>query len=113
MVSQLGDMNSIFKKFIDKTVFIIDTAGPVTRKSMFKGLRFTNTFKGISFNSFYQVIYAMEYFFIGFLPKQIVVPGVVREDQLHSMSSFSVPFSFSSWAIDSIKRLVFLGDRKR
>ncbi len=80
---------------------------------MFKGLRFTNTLKGISFRIFNQGVYATECFFIGFLPKKIVAPSVVREEQLQSMSSFSIPFSFSSWAIDSIKRLVFFGDLKR
>ena len=48
--------------------------------------------------------------FIGFLPKEIIIPGVVRKDELHSKSSFSFPLLFSSWAIDSIKRLVFFGD---
>ena len=54
-----------------------------------------------------------ENFFIGFLPEEIVLPRVAGEDELHSASSFSVPFPFSSWVIDSINRLVFFGDRNR
>ena len=80
---------------------------------MFKWFRFSNTLKWISFRFFYEGIDTTKKLFIGFLPKEIIIPGVVRKDELHSKSSLSVPLSFSSWATDSIKRLVFFGDRKR
>ena len=113
MVSQLRDMDCIFVKFIDKSVFIGNSPGPVAGKGMLQWFRLTNTFKGISFGLINKSIETSENFFIGFLPIEIVLPGVVGEDELHSTSSFSVPFPFSSWAMDSIKRLVFFGDRKR
>ena len=113
MVAQLGDMNCIFRYFINEPVFISDSAGPVAGNSVFKWFRFSNTLKWISFRFFDEGVDTMKNLFIGFLPKEIIIPGVVRKDELHSISSFSVPLSFSSWEIDSIKRLVFFGDRKR
>ena len=80
---------------------------------MFKWFKFSNTLKWISFRFIDEGFDAPQNLFIGFLPKDIIIPGMVRKDELHSKSSFSVPLSFSSWAIDSIKRLVFFGDLKR
>jgi hypothetical protein len=94
-------------------MFVIDATGPISGNRMFEGFRFSNAFEWITFGLFDQSVDAAEYFFIGFLPKQIVIPGVVRENELQSIRSFSVPWPFSSWATDSIKRLAFFGDRKR
>jgi len=80
---------------------------------MLKCFRFSNTLKWISFRFFYEGINATKNFLICFLPKEIIIPGVVRKDELHSKSSLPVPLSFSSWLTDSIKRLAFFGDRKR
>jgi hypothetical protein len=106
-------MDCIFVNFIDKSVFIGNSPGPVARKGMFQWFRLANTFKGIPFGLINKGIDTEENFFIGFLPIEIVLPCVVGEDELHSTSSFSVPFPLSSWAMDSINRLVFFGDRKR
>ncbi len=113
MVAQLGDMNCTSRYFIDEPVFISDSSGPVAGKSMFEWFRFSNTLKWISFRFFDEGIATTKNLFIGFLPKETIIPGVVRKDELHSKSSLSVPLSFPSWATDSIKRLVFFGDRKR
>ena len=113
MVAQLGDMNCIFRYFINEPVFISDSSGPIAGKSMFKWFRFSNTLKWISSRFFDEGIDTTKNLFIGFLPEEVITPGMIRKDGLHSKSSLSVPLSFSSWAIDSIKRLVFFGDRKR
>lgn len=113
MVSQLRDVDCLFENLIDKSMLISNSPGPVPGKSMFQWFRFANTFKGIPFGFINKGIDTSENFVIGFLPKKVVLPSVVGEDELHSMSSFSTPFPFSSWAIDSINRLVFFGDRNR
>jgi hypothetical protein len=94
-------------------VFIRDTSRPVTRKCMLEGFRFANTLKRISHGLFYHGIYAAKDFPVGGLPKEIVFPGVVGKNELHSINPFSAPSPFSSWAIDSNNLLVFLGDLKR
>ena len=84
MVAQLGDMNCIFRYFINEPVFISDSSGPVAGKSMFKWFRFSNTLKWISFRFFDEGIDTTKNLFIGFLPKEIIIPRVVRKDELHS-----------------------------
>jgi len=80
---------------------------------MLKRLRFANTLKGISHSLFNHGVDAAKDFPVGALPKKIIFPGMIRKNELHSISSFSVPSPLSSWAIDSTNRLVFFGDRKR
>jgi len=88
MVAQLRDMNCIFRYFINKPVFIGDSPGPVAGKSMFKRFRFSNTLKWMSFCFYDEGIDAIKNLFIGFRPKEIIIPGVVRKDELH----LKVPF---------------------
>jgi hypothetical protein len=49
VISKLGDMKRIFGNFIDKTMLVIDPAGPIARKCMFKRFRLPNSLKWISF----------------------------------------------------------------
>lgn len=113
MVSRLRDMDCVFGNLIDKSVFIGNSSRPVTRKSMFQWFWFADALKGILFCLTNKGIDTSENFFISLLPKKIILPCIVGEDELQSISSFSVPFPSSSWVMDSIKRLVFVGDRKR
>lgn len=113
VVTQLGNMNCIFRYFINESVFIIDSPRPIAGKSVFKRFRFSNAFKRVTLCFFDKDIDTAKHLFIGFLTKEIIFPGVIRKGQLHSKSSLSVPLSFSSCTIDSIKRLVFLGGRSR
>jgi len=80
---------------------------------MFEWLRFAYSFKWIAFNFFDELIDSSEDFFIGFLPIKVVLPGIIGKYELQSKSSFSDPLPSSSWTMDSIRRLVFLGDRNR
>ena len=41
MVSELSNQNSTILSLIYNTVFISDSAGPITGEAMFQGLRFT------------------------------------------------------------------------
>jgi hypothetical protein len=47
---------------------------------MFKWFRFSNTFKWSSFHFFNEGIDTTKNFFIGFLPKEIIIPVVCREN---------------------------------
>ncbi|OEU52140.1 MAG: hypothetical protein BA868_02595 [Desulfobacterales bacterium C00003106] len=80
MVAQLGYMNCIFRYFINESVFIIYSPGPIARKGMFKRLRLANAFKWITLCLFNEGIDTTEYLFIGFLPEEIILPGVVRKN---------------------------------
>lgn len=80
---------------------------------MFQRLRFPDSFKGIAFDFFNKCVDPPEDLLVGLLPIQVILPCMVGENQLHSISSLSVPFPSSSSTMDSIKRLVFFGERKR
>ena len=89
-------MNCIVRYFINKPVFISGPSGPVAGKSMFKWFWFSKTLKWISLCFFDEGIYATKNFLVRLLPKEIIIPCMVRKDELHSKSSLSVPSSFSS-----------------
>ena len=113
VIPKLSNMNRIFDNLIYESMFIIDAAGPIARKSMLERLRLSDSLKRIAFRFLNEGVDATKNLFISFLPKQIIIPRVVRKNKFQSMSSLSVPSSFSSWAMDSIRRLVFFGERKR
>lgn len=80
---------------------------------MFQCFWLANAFEGGSLNVFYQRVDPLEYGFIGFLPVQVVVPGVAGEGEFHSTRIRSVPLPDSSSAMDSSRRLALAGERSR
>ena len=84
MVAQLGNMNCFIRYLINKSMFVIDAPGPISRECMFKRFRFANAFKWISLNFFNEHIDTAQYLFVGFLPKKIIIPGMIRKDEPHS-----------------------------
>jgi len=89
-------MNRVFRYFIDEPVFISDSPGPITGKRMSQWFGLSHSFKGSSFRFFDEGIDTTKNLFIRLLPEEIIIPGVIRKDELHSKSSFSVPLPFSS-----------------
>lgn len=77
MVSKLGDMDGVFTYAVDEAVFVVDAAGPVSRKRVFQRLGLSDALKRAAFCLFNERVDASEDFSIGFLPEQIVVPGVI------------------------------------
>jgi hypothetical protein len=49
VIAKLGYMNRILGNFIDETMLVIDSTGPITRKCMFERFRLTNFLKWIAF----------------------------------------------------------------
>lgn len=106
-------MNRITSSLVNETMFLVDPTRPVTRKCVFEGFRFSDPLEWIPNGLVDEDVNATEDFFIRFLPIQVISPRMIRENDLQSTRSLSVPSSFSSWDMDSIRRLVFLGDLKR
>ena len=113
VISQLGNQNCIIRNFINESMLVIDSPGPVAGKSMFQRFRFANTLKRAALNFLNEGVDTAKNLFVRFLPINVIVPGMVGKNELHSISSFSFPLPFSSWTIDSISRLVFFGERNR
>lgn len=113
MVTELGDVDGIPGDFANDTMLVIDAAGPISGKGVFQRLGFADAFKKIALDLFDERIDAPEDFTVGLLPIKVVLPSVIGKDQLHSISSLSIPDSASSCLMDSNNRRLFLGERSR
>lgn len=80
---------------------------------MSEGLRLTNASKRRALDFFEKGIDPSKDFLIGPLPVEIIFPGVLGKNKLHSTSTLSVPPPVSSSAIDSMSLLAFFGLRRR
>jgi hypothetical protein len=89
VVPELGDKQGVIRDFVNYSVFFVDPARPVSGEAVFEGFWFANTFERLSLGLFDQLVDSVNNLFVGFLPVQIVFPGVLGEDELHSRSSFS------------------------
>jgi hypothetical protein len=77
MVAQLGYLNSITKYFVDDSVFIIDTAGPISGECVFQRFGLADAFKGPALDLIYQPIDTAQDFCIGLLPVKVILPGII------------------------------------
>jgi hypothetical protein len=80
VIPELGDEQSIIRDFVNHSLLFVDSSRPVTSEAVFERLRLTDTSKRFSFSLFDQLIDSIEYLFVGFLPVQIVFPGVLGEE---------------------------------
>lgn len=94
-------------------MFLVDAAGPVARQAMFQGFGLTDTLERSTLNLFNEHVDALEDFSVRALPIEIIFPGMLGENELHSPSSRSVPPPDSNSATDSRSRRAFFGLRKR
>ena len=62
---------------LDDAVFVIDAAGPVAGQRVFEGLGFADAFKRVPLYLFDEAVNAPQGFFVGFLPVQVIFPGMV------------------------------------
>ena len=80
MVAQLSYLNGIIGNFVNDSMFIIYTAGPISGECMFQRLGLADSFKWATLNLLYQGIYTVEDYFICPLPIKLVLPGMIRKD---------------------------------
>jgi hypothetical protein len=113
MISALREKYGSAFDLVHETMLVIDSTRPIAREAVFEGLRFAESLKRRAGDVLDQVIDPLEELSIGALPIEVVVPGVFRKDDLHSISSFSEPRPDSSSAMDSSRRRAFLGLRSK
>ena len=80
---------------------------------MFERFRFASAGEWIAHDFIDEPVDALEYLLVGRLPVQVVFPGVLGKDELHSARERFLPPPRSSSAMDSKSRLAFLGTRRR
>src|SRR5436309_5167915 len=61
------------------------------------------------------LVNALQRLRICLLPVEILLPGIIREDEIHvsSFNFFRTPFPRSSWSMERRSRFAFSGDRNR
>jgi hypothetical protein len=76
MVAQLRYLDSVSGNLVDDALFIIYTAGPISGEGMFQGLGLPYSMEGASLDFVYPCIDAVENFFTGLLPIEVILPGM-------------------------------------
>ena len=80
---------------------------------MLQGLRFAGPCKGGTQDLVDQIVDPFQKRSVGSLPVEVILPGVLGKDKLHSTSSLCVPPPESNSAIDSRSLRTFLGLLRR
>lgn len=66
-------------------MLFVDTARPVSRESVLKGLRFSDSVERIVCNRFYQKVNPANDLAVGLQPVLVILPSTFGEDQFHSV----------------------------
>jgi hypothetical protein len=80
MIAQLSYLDGIISYFVNDSMFIIYTAGPISGECVFKWFGLADAFKGAALYLIYQPIDTAQDFFIGLLPIKVILPGMIRKD---------------------------------
>ena len=109
MISHLCDEYFVSFYLVNYPVLFVDAAGPVTGQIVAEGFGFSNALISVALNVADQFIYSKMDFFVCFLPVTIVLPGILREYEPHSINSRSWPFPLSNSSTDSQSLDAFVG----
>jgi len=113
VISTLSKVDRVPFNLVDETMFVVDAPRPVAGQAMLQRLRLSDALERRADDVSDQEIHSLEKLSVGFLPVEIILPGMLREDEIHSTSSRFSPPPDSSSATDSRRRLAFLGLRRR
>jgi len=113
MIFQLDNKQGFFFNFVNEAVFLIYSSGPITGKGVPERFWFSFSFIRISANVFDKLIDSFKSSLIFFLPGEVVFPGLIGKNDFHSISFLSFPLPSSSSLIDSSRRCIFRGLRRR
>ena len=113
VVAELCEENRLSIDLIDEPGLVGYTPGPIAGQAMLKRFGFSNSLEWRTFYVLDKCVDPLEDFSVGSLPIEIVLPGMLGEDELHSASSCSVPPPASSSATDSSNLRAFFGLRRR
>ena len=115
MVSQLRDQNLIAGFLVNDPVLRSDASRPKALEHMPQRLRFPDPDGRISHDLFDEQIDARNHLQIGPLPVKIVLPGLRRENEIHTPSVILrlIPLPRFTVSIAVSSRLAFAGERSR
>src|SRR6266540_1450284 len=95
--------NLVARELVDESVFVSDAARPVALEAMLQSLGFADAFVPVRTDVFDQSVDAFEQLPILGLPPDVVIPGELVPDQLHSTSSRRAPPPASSRSMAVIR----------
>ena len=87
VIPELSYQDGVILNFVDDTVFAIDPSGPISGQGVSQGFRLSDPFVRVPLNIANQVIDSFQSLLVGLLPVEIIRPGVLGEDELHSARS--------------------------
>src|SRR5215469_8092853 len=118
MESALGDLKPLVDALtgdpVDEAIGLGDAAGPPTVKIASQRLWLAKAGEGVAPAFLDQGVKPRERFGVGVDPVEVVLPGRLREDQLHGWTrSRSLPPPASSWRTDARSRAALAGVESR
>lgn len=98
MVTQLGDAQVVAGNAINDTVFAVNSPRPIPLQGVLERLRFADAAIGVAPDIPDQLVNPFEGLRICLLPVEIILPRIVREDEIHasSFNLFRLPLRRSS-----------------
>jgi len=113
VVAQLSDQDGVAFDLVHEAMLVGDAAGPVAGQRVLQRFGLADALEGSPLNVTDEGVDALYYLTVRLLPVEVLFPRVLREDELHSVRSLSVPRPASSASIDSSRRRAFFGLRSR
>jgi len=111
VIAELGHEKRVLRDFVKDPVFFVDAARPVATEAVLQWLGLADSRERGALDFLDQWVDRAEHLLVRLLPVKIILPGMLGENELHSMSSLSRPPPCSSSTTDSSKRRAFFGAR--
>lgn len=70
-------MNCILRNFVDESVLVIYSSGPIAGERVLQRLRLANTLKRAAFCFLNEIVDTAKSLIIRFLPIDVIVPGMI------------------------------------
>src|SRR5262249_55632308 len=91
VVAELDNVQGVSLHFVYDSVLVVDAPRPGSRQIVSEWLGIADSLDRGTLNVPYQDIDALQYPAVRPLPVQVLLPGILGEDNLHSIRSRTVP----------------------
>ena len=92
MIPKLRNLQCITLDPVDYAMLVSEAAGPEARQGTFQRSGLAKPHKGFALGFADQLVDSFDYSLVLLLLVEVIFPGLVGENQLHSASSRSTPF---------------------
>jgi len=115
MISKLGNEQILSGCFVDHSVFVSNSPGPVPRQGVAQRFGLAKPLEWMSRRILYQLVYSLNDPGIGSLPEQVIIPSLIGKNEPHGSKTILrfLPLPNSSAWIAARSRRAFVGLRRR